>query len=549
MKKFLLTFIISLSSFIIATAQNVGIGTSAPNASAALDISSTNKGFLLPRMTTAQRNTIVSPAVGLQIFNLDDGCNDTYDGQNWAKNCSSKDNGGRTLVAGSWTKKADIGVNGRVLAVGFSIGTKGYIGTGDDGNDYSRDFWEYDPLLNSWTQKADFGGVRRNSAVGFSIGAKGYIGTGYDLFLLKDFWEYDPATNIWIQKADFGGTARRNAVGFSIGSKGYIGAGDDISSGYTKDFWEFDPLLNSWTQKADFAGTARTNAVGFSIGAKGYIGTGLDAIAPYKKDFWEFTPAGGGLGTWLQKADFGGTARINAVGFSIGSFGYIGTGDNSLETNDFWKYSPAGNVWNKLLDFSGGLNTQAVGFSIGTNGYVGTGTIGFYYKRDFWEYNTENKLGKEYRENVPADANRYIGHDWTSDANELYTSLPNVNATVRGNLTVEGKINTGIIQLAAFQTNWQNYGNGYAPAKYYKDKEGVVHLSGLVKNSLNPAPVSIIFVLPVGFRPLDGQRIFIVGGVNVATRIEVATDGKVYYTFGGSTADISLDGITFRAEL
>src|SRR5436189_6019241 len=76
------------------------------------------------------------------------------------------------------------------------------------------------------TQKANFGGPGRESAVGFSIGSKGYIGTGAaDSGLLKDFWEYDPATNTWIQKADFPGTARYDATGFSSGSKGYIGTG------------------------------------------------------------------------------------------------------------------------------------------------------------------------------------------------------------------------------------------------------------------------------------------------------------------------------------
>ena len=41
-----------------------------------------------------------------------------------------------------------------------------------------KDFWEYDPATNTWTQKADFGGTTRSVAVGFSIGSKGYIGTG-----------------------------------------------------------------------------------------------------------------------------------------------------------------------------------------------------------------------------------------------------------------------------------------------------------------------------------------------------------------------------------
>ena len=40
-----------------------------------------------------------------------------------------------------------------------------------------------------WVQKADFGGVARFTAVGFSIGSKGYVGTGS---LQKDFWEYTP---------------------------------------------------------------------------------------------------------------------------------------------------------------------------------------------------------------------------------------------------------------------------------------------------------------------------------------------------------------------
>ena len=114
-------------------------------------------------------------------------------------------------------------------------------------------------IADAWTQKTDFGGIARRGAVGFSIGNKGYMGTGGDgsgIFIYKDFWEYDPTLNTWTQKADFGESARRGAVGFSIGGKGYIGMGWDGTS-YRKDFWEYDPALNTWTQKADFTGTAR----------------------------------------------------------------------------------------------------------------------------------------------------------------------------------------------------------------------------------------------------------------------------------------------------
>lgn len=58
-----------LTSFTL-TAQ-VGIGTTTPNASAALDITSTNSGILIPRMTQAQKNAITSPATGLLIYQTD----------------------------------------------------------------------------------------------------------------------------------------------------------------------------------------------------------------------------------------------------------------------------------------------------------------------------------------------------------------------------------------------------------------------------------------------------------------------------------------------
>ena len=47
----------------------VGIGTTNPNSTSALDITSTTQGMLLPRMTTDQRNAIISPANGLLVFN------------------------------------------------------------------------------------------------------------------------------------------------------------------------------------------------------------------------------------------------------------------------------------------------------------------------------------------------------------------------------------------------------------------------------------------------------------------------------------------------
>ena len=286
----------------------------------------------------------------------------------------------------TWTQKTNFGGTARRGAVGFSIGNKGYIGTGYDGS-YKKDFWEYDMPGNTWSQKADLSGPVRAAPVGFSIGSKGYIGTGSDgVTLYQDFWEYDTSSNTWTSKADFGGTARAGAVGFSIGSKGYIGTGSDVDS-FRTDFWQYDPILDNWAQKANFGGTARYLAVGFSIGPKGYIGTGNSCGAVcFLQDFWEYDTISN---TWIQKTNFGGAARRQAVGFSIGSRGYIGTGDTGTGTQDFWEYDTISNTWTQKANYGGMATRTAAGFSIGSKGYIGTGWNGASNFQQFWEYTPE----------------------------------------------------------------------------------------------------------------------------------------------------------------
>lgn len=59
----LLLFLISLNIY-----SQIGIGIATPSVRSELEVSSTTKGVLIPRMTQAQRNAIVSPANGLLIF-------------------------------------------------------------------------------------------------------------------------------------------------------------------------------------------------------------------------------------------------------------------------------------------------------------------------------------------------------------------------------------------------------------------------------------------------------------------------------------------------
>ena len=66
---------------------SVGIGTTSPNTKAALDVTSTTKGFLPPRLSSVQRNAITNPTVGLVIYNSTSNCLEVYRGVSWFNLC------------------------------------------------------------------------------------------------------------------------------------------------------------------------------------------------------------------------------------------------------------------------------------------------------------------------------------------------------------------------------------------------------------------------------------------------------------------------------
>ncbi len=81
MKQFILTFLLFISSHLLFS--QIGINTTTPDPSSALDISSTNSGVLAPRMTSAQRLAITSPATSLLVFDTDENEFYYYEGSTW----------------------------------------------------------------------------------------------------------------------------------------------------------------------------------------------------------------------------------------------------------------------------------------------------------------------------------------------------------------------------------------------------------------------------------------------------------------------------------
>ncbi len=134
------------------------------------------------------------------------------------------------------------------------------------------------------------------------------------------------------------------------------------------------PLIGNWIALADFGGDARNEAVAFSIGEVGYVGTGYNGDERLK-DFFSYDAP---TNNWAQIAtppvEF--VARTGAVAFSAGGKGYVGTGrDLNNELRDFWVYDPGTNTWDSVSSCPV-ARYGAVAFSINNIGYVGTGYNG-----------------------------------------------------------------------------------------------------------------------------------------------------------------------------
>jgi hypothetical protein len=179
MKK-IITLLFTVISLQVMAQQNVGIGTNTPNTSAMLDITSTTKGLLIPRMTQAQRNGITTPASGLMIYQTDNTAGFYYyNGTAWTAVSSG---GGSSfslpyysLYSGSSTAM-QIDLAGSTNNVGFraevfNSGATGFLSTARANNSTAAVFTTTTTAATAL--RTDDGNVLLNTVSGFvGIGNK-----------------------------------------------------------------------------------------------------------------------------------------------------------------------------------------------------------------------------------------------------------------------------------------------------------------------------------------------------------------------------------------
>jgi hypothetical protein len=135
------------------------------------------------------------------------------------------------------------------------------------------------------------------------------------------------------------------------------------------------------------------------------------------------------------------------------------------------------------------------------------------------------------------------------------TSNPSSRLDVAGNLTVSGNITlNGTLNYSGSFVNespinlpmlngWVNYGPGFTNASYFKDKNGIVRLEGLIKSGTT----NVIANLPAGYRPGAALLFIAVNGFGAFARIDVGPDGNITVVAPYTNGYLSLSGISFRA--
>lgn len=150
-------------------------------------------------------------------------------------------------------------------------------------------------------------------------------------------------------------------------------------------------------------------------------------------------------------------------------------------------------------------------------------------------------------------ANKFFIYDATGTAVRLAidtngdvgigTASP-TSVTSSADLQLTGTIKQDDWTAPSFLNSWVNYGGSYNTAGYFRDKNGIVHLRGMIKLG---SVGSAAFTLPEGYRPTNNELLATISNGAIG-RINIDSSGNVTPASPSNNAWVSLDGITFRAS-
>lgn len=345
MKKIFLAASLAIASFYQLNAQNtnnVGIGTLSPNKNAILDITSTSKGLLTPRMTTAEKTTLGTSLSttdeGMFVYDLTTQSFWYWDGNSWIEAIGPMGPTGPAGPAGADGKDGKDGQDGKDGAVGPTgpTGAAGIAGaagaqgpTGPSGADGAQNAWGLTGNAGT-TSGTNFLGttdskdmvIKTNGTERMRVMSTGNVGIGTS----------NPSAFLFVD-APSGTNALRvrtaNTTRLFVGSDGNVGIHSYTPACFL--FYKSISTMNDWNVQfesvyddglARFYNTTSTNECRVLMGANEYTGNTY--------------LASGVIGLALGSSGSGGVGVYGASnsGDAYGVFGNIPNGTSS--SSDGW---------------------------------------------------------------------------------------------------------------------------------------------------------------------------------------------------------------------
>jgi len=412
----------------LTQAQNIAINTTgaAPAASAMLDITSTDRGVLIPRMTAAQRTAIASPATGLLVFQTDAStpipANQFwyYDGTLWTPLFSSRI---------GWSIWGNAGTTAGTNFIGTTDAQDFVVKTGGSAaaNERIRVLSTGPVILNRATgATGDVFSVYANGTGGLSspgdYAINGYTNTGAGLYgeagnagglavVSVNAATTGTSNSLWSEAASPNGRAvvgisntsnavipnGTNAIGVQGQVNGTLAAtGQSIGVlGITNATMTTGDAIGVWGETGSSAGTGivglttNSTAAGTTDGvygeARGGLGNGVYGNATYTGT-GSVQPQGvlgranhaNGFGLVARNQNTGGTGSISVGNNEAGNYLVAGSGSaaTGTGTGGFFYYTTAGAGQGIIIQDIVGAQWN-VGYWTGTQyrKIVGNGTV------------------------------------------------------------------------------------------------------------------------------------------------------------------------------
>lgn len=266
------------NSLLYDNGTSVGIGTTTPDASSILDLTSTSQGFMTPRMTTVEKNAITSPATSLLLFDTTQNLFSYWDGAAWVNlnnggifgaNNGLSISGTDVQLGGSLIQPTTISSSGaNTFAVtddiGIMIKTRDANGNFIINSIYGTPTFTNSSLIFAFT--SDAGTNFTDSNIVYNFGGANNFTLAVDVFSFGDYHTF----NSVFQSYNLG---RANTLS-SVSNAHIFGDSNNLNSCSSVNVFGNNNTINAQTNKF-YIGNNNNNLV--VDGSNGYVGIGTDS--------------------------------------------------------------------------------------------------------------------------------------------------------------------------------------------------------------------------------------------------------------------------------